>query len=61
LTISERSGDVPAAEQILSISHRRAGEAIVVTVAGEVDVLTAPRLLAAVSQETVRILGRSSI
>jgi anti-sigma B factor antagonist len=50
LTMSERSREVPAAEQILSISHRQAGEAIVVTVAGEVDVLTAPRLLAAVSE-----------
>jgi anti-sigma B factor antagonist len=53
--MSDRVGDVPAAEQILSISHRRAGEAIVVTVVGEVDVLTAPRLLAAVSDALERV------
>jgi anti-sigma B factor antagonist len=52
--MSDRVGDVPAAEQILSISHRGAGEAIVVTVVGEVDVLTAPRLLAAVSDALER-------
>lgn len=60
MTMSDRVGDVPAAEQILSISHRRAGEAIVVTVVGEVDVLTAPRLLAAVSDALERA-GRGPV
>ncbi|MBA2473796.1 MAG: anti-sigma factor antagonist [Pseudonocardiales bacterium] len=52
--MSDRSGHVPAAEQILLISHRQAGEATVVTVVGEVDLLTAPRLLAAVSDALER-------
>ncbi len=55
LTMSGRGGDVPSAEQILSITHRRAGNAIVVSAMGEVDVLTAPRLLRAVSDALVGV------
>ncbi|MCE0763783.1 STAS domain-containing protein [Pseudonocardia kujensis] len=45
------TGDqAPAAEQLLRVDLRRAGSAMVVTVAGEVDMFTAPRLEAAVGR-----------
>jgi anti-sigma B factor antagonist len=45
------TGDqAPAAEQLLRVETRRAGSAMVVTVAGEVDMFTAPRLESAVGR-----------
>jgi anti-sigma B factor antagonist len=45
------TGDqAPAAEQLLRVESRRAGSALVVTVAGEVDMFTAPRVEAAVGR-----------
>ncbi|MFR9805444.1 anti-sigma factor antagonist [Pseudonocardia sp. RS010] len=44
------SDQAPAAEQLLRVESRRTGSATVVTVSGEVDMYTAPRLEAAVGR-----------
>ena len=45
------TGDqAPAVEQLLRVESRRAGAAMVVTVAGEVDMFTAPRVAEAVGR-----------
>jgi anti-sigma B factor antagonist len=46
--VVDRSFDEPAAEQLVNISSRRIGDALVIAVSGELDMLTTPRLRAAV-------------
>lgn len=46
----ERSSDEPAAEQLVNIGRRWVDGAVVVTVAGELDTLTTPRLRRAVGE-----------
>jgi anti-sigma B factor antagonist len=47
--VVEPSFEEPAAEQLVTISREAVDDAVVVTVAGELDMLTTPRLRAAVS------------
>jgi len=47
--VVERSSEEPAAEQLISIGREPVAGAVLVTIAGELDMLTTPRLRAAVS------------
>lgn len=42
--VTDRGEGLPPPEELLSISHTEVGDAVVVTVSGDVDVMTAPRL-----------------
>lgn len=56
--MADQSSDGPAAEQLLHISVRREPAAIVVFANGEVDILTAGRLGAAVDEALREATGR---
>jgi anti-sigma B factor antagonist len=55
--VVERSSDEPAAEQLVSISRERVDGVIVVTVTGELDMLTTPRLRVAVREVLDEAMG----
>ncbi|HZS20133.1 MAG TPA: anti-sigma factor antagonist [Pseudonocardiaceae bacterium] len=56
--MADQSSDGPAAERLLHISVRREPAAIVVFANGEVDILTAGRLRAAVDEALREAAGR---
>jgi hypothetical protein len=51
----------PAAEQLMTVQQRRVGTATVLTVAGEVDMLTAPRLQEEAVDEALRDPAASDV
>lgn len=57
----ERSSDEPAVEQLISVRRETVDGAIVVTVAGELDMLTTPRLRVAVRQALDEAMGEPVI
>lgn len=59
--MAERSFDEPAAEQLVNIDRRRVDDSIVVSVAGEIDTLTTPRLRQAVGEAIDEAAGGSVI
>ena len=57
----ERSFDEPAAEQLVDIDRRWVDGAVVITVTGELDTLTTPRLREAVGEALVDASGAAVI
>jgi anti-sigma B factor antagonist len=55
--VVERSFEEPAGEQLVNINRESADGAIIVTVEGELDMLTTPRLRAAVSEALDEAMG----
>lgn len=53
----ERSSDEPAAEQLVNIRRESVEGAVVVAVSGELDMLTTPRLRAAVREALDEAMG----
>lgn len=55
------AGEEPASEQLVNIGIRRVGAAFVVAVAGELDMLTTPRLRTAVDEALTRADGAAVV
>jgi anti-sigma B factor antagonist len=61
LPVVDRSFDEPAGEQLVNISLRRVDSALLITVAGELDTLTTPRLRAAVAEALAEAAGSALV